>query len=33
MTAQERHEYFSQFAHDDFAGDTVDELRAEGIVK
>ena len=33
MTAQERHEYFSQFSHDASAGDTVEELQTEGLVK
>jgi hypothetical protein len=31
MTAEERHEHFSQFSHDAYAGDTVEELQAEGL--
>lgn len=33
MTAQERHERFAQFSHDAFAGDTVEELQAEGLAE
>lgn len=32
MTAQERHEHFSQYSHDAYAGDTVEELQFEGII-
>lgn len=32
MTAQERHEHFSQFNQDAYAGDTVSELQSEGLI-
>ena len=33
MTAQERHEHFSQFSRDAYAGDTIEELEAEGLAE
>ena len=31
MSATERHEHFSQYSHDAYAGDTLEELQSEGL--